>query len=236
MCRFRWPSRFAARAARETTRLASQRAVPYGALCHPAQKDEAPPCMRWRGLASPTRPWWPVARLPCATRLPLAACRAAESPVSRASAPPGVASGVSTSSVVKQFYRCVWPGHKAFGQDRRRKFSRPQDICRLSPVRLRFPPVIHTTVHSGVGFAGAPQRRQRPLRSAPATLEGTPPSSGPGPAGRTISSGHRQGARPGGHDRAGPEPGPGPGAAAGGHRDHRRGQRPGWRGHRRQLG
>jgi hypothetical protein len=53
------------------------------------------------------RPWWPVTRLPCATGLPLAACRAAESPVSRVSPPPGVASRVSTSSVVKQFYRPV---------------------------------------------------------------------------------------------------------------------------------
>ncbi len=61
--------------------------------------DEAPPCMRWRGLAFASQPWWPIAQPPCATRRHLAAleadCSAAER---REAGPASLEADCSTAS------------------------------------------------------------------------------------------------------------------------------------------
>jgi hypothetical protein len=69
-----------------------------------AHSDEAPPCMRWRGLALPRCPGQPIARQPLAPRPPPVSrsrrlCRSPDLP-----AFPGWPRGRIPSSVVRDFY------------------------------------------------------------------------------------------------------------------------------------
>ena len=103
------------------------------------QCDEAPPCMRWRGLALPRGPGHPIARGPHASRLP---------PVSgsrcqhRLPGPSRDAPGCPGAEPVfsgEEFLLPTAPAAQGLSVICSRFFCRPQDIRRLSPVHGSFP-------------------------------------------------------------------------------------------------
>jgi hypothetical protein len=132
--------------------------------------DEAPPCMRWRGLAWPCGPGCRLLgyRVPHDPHRCQASAANSGRPV--VLAVPGFPPGRSPSSVVRAVLLPTRRRAQGLRAGIPRFFFHPQDICRLSPVRCSFPPAHPQPVHSLA-------RRVPPARAA-----GPEPTEGAGGA------------------------------------------------------
>ncbi len=204
MRRFRWPSRFAADAARETTRLASPARRTVRRTLSPRTEGRGPSMYEMEGprLAHAAL----VAGCPAAVRHEAATGRV---PRRRVTGLPGLAASwsllrnehvLSGEAVLPPRLagtQGLWPG--------------PAEKLQSSTGHLPFIPCpsplstgSSTSPSTAAQFTGAPEPQQRPRRSTPVILAGhRRPATRP--SGRTIWNGHRQGHSPGGR----PEPGPG---------------------------
>ena len=143
------------------TRALGSTAAGSGPGCMAAYGDEAPPCMRWRGLASPRR----LAYRLLGSRW-LRGPHRCQNPAVRASRPalpavPGFPWGRIPSSVVRDFYCQPAVQHKAFP-------PHPQDSLAIHRTSVVYPLCttgFHRPIHSCVHSLGENCRRS-PAASA----------------------------------------------------------------------
>jgi hypothetical protein len=116
-----------------------------------AKCDEAPPCMRWRGLALPRGPSLPIARGPNASQLPPVSDSAVSTGRPALPALPSVSLGLNPSSVVRNFYCQLHPPHKAFPPSLQDSFvvHRTSGVYPLCTVPFHW--TMHRSVHSCCG-------------------------------------------------------------------------------------